>query len=617
MSVWPFLHFFCFIAFTQLAIFVWIKNPKSSLNRACAALIGSFSLWSFGKIFIHNPTLSKNTARLFENINSPGWISSASLFLLFAIIFSKRESHSISNILYPLLFIFPAFFIYKHLTNSLISDFIKQPYGWTGVWSDSIWPFLFYLYYLSFFIFGLYLIYRSGKDTSLPHKKIQSKIIFATGIATLLLGTFVDVILTELEIYSVPDIANVFVLIWAAGVTYTIFKYRFLTITPAAAAENIISTLKDPLILLDSQGSIVEVNPSTLNLLEYKKEELEGEPIDILCEKKNFKESLMKTVSQDGYVGNREMYFRTKSGKRRPVNLSCSALRDERDTLAGIVCIAKDMTEFKWAERARRESEEKFLYIAENSPNMIFIAKRNRLVYTNRKFEEIMGYTRGETYSSDFKYSALVVPEQVEIAKEHYRMILSGGDVNPVEYTLITKKGKRIEALITTKQIIYEGERAVLGIVTDISELRNKERLLEESTEALRKSEERFRLISEMTSDYIFLIRVDEEQNLRMSETYGKGIQEDGFALLPRDDMAEVSTPEMWMKVIHPDDREKIEKFFQAILTGESAEAECRILERGDVRWYHVCGRPEYDQKKLRVIGIVGAAKDITERKQG
>jgi len=42
-------------------------------------------------------------------------------------------------------------------------------------------------------------------------------------------------------------------------------------------------------------------------------------------------------------------------------------------------------------EEALRESEKKFRALAEQSPNMIFINKKGRVVYANQKCEEIMG----------------------------------------------------------------------------------------------------------------------------------------------------------------------------------------------------------------------------------
>jgi PAS domain S-box-containing protein len=116
------------------------------------------------------------------------------------------------------------------------------------------------------------------------------------------------------------------------------------------------------------------------------------------------------------------------------------------------------------------QSEEKFRTLAEQSPNMIFINKMGRVVYANKKSEEVMGYTREEYYAHDFDFLTLIAPESVEIVTSAFSKHMKGDEIEPYEYTLITKDGKRINAIITTSTIDYEGEMTLLGIITDITE---------------------------------------------------------------------------------------------------------------------------------------------------
>jgi PAS domain S-box-containing protein len=46
---------------------------------------------------------------------------------------------------------------------------------------------------------------------------------------------------------------------------------------------------------------------------------------------------------------------------------------------------------------------------------------------------------------------------------------MTGEDVEPYEYSLVNKQGEKIEAIITTKLINFDREKAILGIVTDIT----------------------------------------------------------------------------------------------------------------------------------------------------
>jgi len=132
------------------------------------------------------------------------------------------------------------------------------------------------------------------------------------------------------------------------------------------------------------------------------------------------------------------------------------------------------------AEKALVESEEKWRTLAEQSPNMIFVNKKGRVVYANKKCEE-MGYKKEEFYSPDFDFLTLICPEHVDMVKAIFARHMNGEEIEPYQYSLVTKEGKRIEAIITTKMIKYEGENALLGIVTDITERERTERTLRES----------------------------------------------------------------------------------------------------------------------------------------
>ena len=172
------------------------------------------------------------------------------------------------------------------------------------------------------------------------------------------------------------------------------------------------------------------------------------------------------------------------------------------------IAIFEDITERKNAENALKESEEKFKNLAEELPNMIFINYQGRVVYANKKCEEITGYTRADFYSPDFKFISLIVPQDVEVLKSAFARHMRGEAVPPYEYGLLTKKGKRIEAIITTKLIEYEGGKAILGIITDITERKKAEQELlqikkdlelqvEARSEGFRRSEQRYRELYE------------------------------------------------------------------------------------------------------------------------
>jgi len=89
-----------------------------------------------------------------------------------------------------------------------------------------------------------------------------------------------------------------------------------------------------------------------------------------------------------------------------------------------------------------------------------------------------MGYTREEFYSREFNYLKLILPDYHREHLESFERHVRGEPVPTLEYTIVTKSGGRLETLIATTLVEYEGGRAILGIVTDITERKRAEEQL-------------------------------------------------------------------------------------------------------------------------------------------
>jgi PAS domain S-box-containing protein len=129
--------------------------------------------------------------------------------------------------------------------------------------------------------------------------------------------------------------------------------------------------------------------------------------------------------------------------------------------------------------------------------------------------------------------------------------------------------------------------------------------------QALSVSEERYRAVSELTSDLAYAFRVEEDGSL-VSEWVTQALsQVTGFT------SEELAAREGWASLIHPDDWSAAQRHTQKLLSGEDDAHELRIITRdGQVRWLHDSGHPQWDKAQSRVARIYGAAREITERKQ-
>ena len=228
---------------------------------------------------------------------------------------------------------------------------------------------------------------------------------------------------------------------------------------------------------------IVDVNQMTLDLYraKSKKELISG--FDRVLTSNNYNDFIDQLVAlADGATRfEDEVVNRTLQGDKMHLMLRWFVAPGCEESYSRVFLSFSDITERVFAEEALRESEAKFRTLTENSPNMIFINKQGKVVYTNKRCEEIIGFTRDEFYASDFDFYTLIAPESMELVTSNFRKHMEGENLEPYEYTIVDKEGRKIEALITTNLIDYEGGQAILGIVTDISKQKHVERALDSS----------------------------------------------------------------------------------------------------------------------------------------
>ncbi len=230
----------------------------------------------------------------------------------------------------------------------------------------------------------------------------------------------------------------------------------------------------------DTNGNLRIINPALLKILGSPSED-ETKKINLLTYprlKKAGVSRIIKECIEKGKHYSGEIPYKSHWNKEIYCMLHVYPVFDTMGKVTGLQGIVEDISERKKAEQVLVESEEKFRTLAEQSPNMIFIIKGGRIVYVNAMCEKMMGYSREELYSSDFNFITLFAPEHQDLVRENFQKHLNGQEVQPYEYSLIRKNGERIEAIITTKLINYQGKQAILGIVTDITARKKSEEVL-------------------------------------------------------------------------------------------------------------------------------------------
>jgi PAS domain S-box-containing protein len=273
--------------------------------------------------------------------------------------------------------------------------------------------------------------------------------------------------------------------------------------------------------------------------------------------------------------------------------------KDDVSVLQAITSYIAHIINEKQKREGLRESEQKFRNLAEQTPNMIFINQEGRVVFANKKCEEIMGYQREEIYSPDFDFLILIAPGDRDKIKANFAKNLRGEETSSLEHALLTKEGKKIEAILATKLIEYGGEKAILGTVTDITELKRAEK-------ALRESEEKYRNLFEEGRDSIVVASAEAGIVIDCNRA--------ATLLWGREKSELVGQPQ---SILHPPETIKYgttRSFQQHLREKEGQLLEEQIVTKnGEIRNVEIMGSVfELGGRRL----IQGIFRDITERKR-
>ena len=271
------MHFFCFIAYTYLGVYVLYNNHKSILNKSIFVIIICFTLWNFVDIFPPEYLIKNDLVKIFYNISFIGCICFSSALLYFSLYFTKRQKILNSTFFKFILGLIPLFFIYLQWTNNLAVYHFHENYKWFySAWANPPLGNLFYTYFILYSFFSLYFIIRYRKTTEKLYEKKQTKLISYALVVCFIIGLFTDLIIQEAFIREIPELGNITFLIFAIFLVYSIIKYKFLIFTPALAAENIISSMDELLIIINNEGNIHTVNKMVTDILKYDQKELKG-----------------------------------------------------------------------------------------------------------------------------------------------------------------------------------------------------------------------------------------------------------------------------------------------------------------------------------------------------
>jgi PAS domain S-box-containing protein len=259
------------------------------------------------------------------------------------------------------------------------------------------------------------------------------------------------------------------------------------------------------------------------------------------------------------------------------------------------------------AEEALRSSEERLRLAWETSPDALSISRMKNGTYVdvNEGYTFLTGYTRGEVIGK----SALDLPfwADPQDRKPFAAYLKQHGHVRNFETKLLRRDGEIRSILVSAGLMMLNGESHLLAVTKDIEDLKRAE-------VALRESEQKYRLLAENASDVIWIADLDLRfayVSPSVERMYGWAASE--WLAFQMSDYLPQSSLDMVLEVIRD------ELSIQGARGVDPNRVRRLELEQyrkdGTTFWTEVTARFLYDDKG-GLAGIIGATRDITERRQ-
>ncbi len=240
----------------------------------------------------------------------------------------------------------------------------------------------------------------------------------------------------------------------------------------------------DGILIGSGSGIITDANFSIARITGYSREELIGNPIDIIFPPPELNDKPLRyDLVHKGEVVQRERIIRTRSGELVPVLMNTKKVDD--DCLQAII---HDISGIRKAEKALKESEERFRLAVEGSRDGLWDWNlQTNDAYHSEQFAQMLGYEPDELPYTNNAWSDLIHPDDKEHAFKAVDDYLSGKtDSYETTFRMRTRDGNWRWINGRGKALFNEEGKAVrfVGFNTDITRLRElideKEYLLRE-----------------------------------------------------------------------------------------------------------------------------------------
>ncbi len=361
----------------------------------------------------------------------------------------------------------------------------------------------------------------------------------------------------------------------------------------------LIETMNEGLVAFDQHQTIIYVNSKCCEMFGYSRQELLNRPLGDFLDRAELT-LVCKNQRQECRITPLEICWKRKDGATFPTITSPQALFDHAGKHTGGVAVLTDISHLKRIQAELHDAKMFAESIIANVPEVIYsIDREMKLTYISPKCEQLYGYTAQEFFDIPDLFLKIIHPDDAERLVGELRNVFAGKMVFQ-EYRIVRRDGGILwvrESALPTLDAQGKLTR-IDASVYDITALK-------EAEQALRDSEEQYRVLFENLQDVFY--RADRTGNILLASPSAERIL--GYSACEA-----LSLNLVRDLYAYPEQRAQ---FLELIAQrGEVTDFELQLKRKdGRIIWTSVTSHL-YKDHQGNALGVEGVVRDITERKE-
>jgi PAS domain S-box-containing protein len=274
--------------------------------------------------------------------------------------------------------------------------------------------------------------------------------------------------------------------------------------------RDLFNNISDLIMIHDMKGCLLDVNPAVSMFSGYAFEELIGHPLSdfIIPEFRSlFQDEYLKEIKKQGHSEG-VVIFQAKDGNEHYFEYRNVLVKPEgqKPYVSGL---GRDITDRVHAERALRESEERYRTVFETTGSATVIIEDDEIIsLANSTFEDLSGYSKKEIEGQK-TWTEFVIEEDLDQMRDFHRdrRDKPGSAPKNYEFRFIDRQGNTKNIFIAI-EIIPDTKMSVASLL-NITDRKQAEEALQKSYDELE------RRVKERTAD---LAKANEQLKLQIEE---------------------------------------------------------------------------------------------------